>query len=132
MIENENKKKPLSDAKLAALLAGSGDANAQDRLALGFPTAGVAVIAFVLWEAFTERPLLDVRLFRKPQLGMSALAVLILFLATFGAFFLCVQYTAYMFGYEPMKSGLAILPMAAGLVPTSIIGMMAVRKVSIV
>ena len=32
--------------ELAALLAGSGDANAQDRLALGFPTAGVAVIAF--------------------------------------------------------------------------------------
>lgn len=103
-----------------------------DRITLiGLIAGGAGVVLFIVWEAFTERPLLDVRLFRKPQLGMSALAVLILFLATFGAFFLCVQYTAYMFGYEPMKSGLAIMPMAVGLMPTSIIGMVLARKISI-
>jgi EmrB/QacA subfamily drug resistance transporter len=103
-----------------------------DRITLiGLIAGGAGVLLFIVWEAIAERPLLDVRLFRKPELGMSALAVLILFLATFGAFFLCVQYTAYMFGYEPMKSGLAIMPMAAGLVPTSIIGMWLARKVSI-
>jgi EmrB/QacA subfamily drug resistance transporter len=103
-----------------------------DRLTLvGLVAGAVGIIAFIVWEAYTDRPLLDVRLFKQAQLGMSALAVLILFLATFGAFFLCVQYTAYMFGYGPMKSGLAILPMAATLVPMSNLGIVIARRLSV-
>jgi EmrB/QacA subfamily drug resistance transporter len=100
-----------------------------DPLTLGGLVVGVvALLTFVWWELRARRPLLDVRLFAQADFGSGSLAVFLLFFSTFGAFFLCVQFVAYVYGYGPLDSGLALLPVGATLVPTSILAVVVSRR----
>ncbi|MEY4371601.1 MAG: Antiseptic resistance protein [Actinomycetota bacterium] len=94
--------------------------------------AGLAgLVAFVAWELAAKRPLLDVRLFGRPRFGTTALAIFLLFLVTFGLFFLCVQFVAYIFDYGPLDSGLALIPAAIALAPASLLGVVLAKRSSI-
>lgn len=75
------------------------------------------LVTFVLWEAFTSRPLLDPRLFLRPAFTAGALSILVQFLAFFGFIFLFLQYLQLVRGYSPLEAAFAMLPLAFGIMP---------------
>ena len=86
---------------------------------------GCASLAlFVWWQLRTPNPMLDVRLFRVPELGLSALAIILVFFAMMGAFFGMSQMLQLVMDYSPLAASFAMIPMMlpmlflAPIVPT--------------
>lgn len=79
--------------------------------------AGVALALFVGWELRRSSPLLDPRLFLLRGFGMGSLTLVAQFFASFGFFFVSLQYLQYVAGLSPLQSALALLPLPAVLIP---------------
>ncbi|MCK8677532.1 MFS transporter [Streptomyces lichenis] len=77
--------------------------------------AGVALLAFTLWELRHPRPLLDVRRFANRAFAGSNLAVALFFLAVFGAFYYLTQHLQFVLGYDPLDTGVRMLPLAGAV-----------------
>jgi EmrB/QacA subfamily drug resistance transporter len=71
----------------------------------------IALIAFVLWELRSKRPMLDPRHFLVHPFSAGTLAITMSHVAVFGLFFVALQYLQQILGYSPLLSGLAVLPM---------------------
>jgi EmrB/QacA subfamily drug resistance transporter len=83
-------------------------------LSYGGILLGVAVIAtFVWYEAHSDHPSLDVRLFRNPRFSASIGAVGLVFFAALGTLFFLSFYLQLVRGYSPLVSGLLLTPFAA-------------------
>ncbi|MGE3360759.1 MAG: MFS transporter [Acidimicrobiia bacterium] len=80
-------------------------------LAVG--AVGAAVLAvFVAWELRVAEPMLDVRLFRIPAFGTSALVLTLVFFALLGMFFSMSQLMQLVWGYTPLGSAVRMLPVS--------------------
>jgi EmrB/QacA subfamily drug resistance transporter len=80
----------------------------------GSMLAGAAILAaFVWYEARTDHPALDVRLFRDPRFSAAVAAVGLVFFAAMGTFFFSAFYLQLVRGYSPLQTGLLFLPFAA-------------------
>ncbi|MGD9755428.1 MAG: MFS transporter [Acidimicrobiia bacterium] len=80
-------------------------------LAVG--AVGAAVLAvFVAWELRVVEPMLDVRLFRIPAFGTSALVLTLVFFALLGMFFSMSQLMQLVWGYTPLGSAVRMLPVS--------------------
>jgi EmrB/QacA subfamily drug resistance transporter len=91
---------------------------------LGPLLAGASLLAaFVVVQARVRNPLLPLRVVLDRQRGGSYLAVLSLAVGMFAALFFLTFYLQNVLGYSPVKAGLAVLPLTAGL-------MLGVRAVS--
>nr|WP_242456095.1 MFS transporter [Mycolicibacterium sp. P1-18] len=78
----------------------------------GCMAAGVAcAVAFTAVELRRRHPLLDVRLFARPDFATGALGITILFFANFGFFFVVIQYVQLVMGYSPLGTALALAPL---------------------
>lgn len=95
---------------------------------LANPAAWAALIgALALLTVFVRRclhredPLLDVRLFRTPQLTAGVLAALFSMLAMGGGLLLLAQWLQLVEGHSPLQAGYRLLPFAAGAVVTSVL-----------
>ncbi|MFD8572940.1 MFS transporter [Streptomyces sp. NPDC059639] len=77
--------------------------------------AGVALVAFVLWELRHPRPVLDVRRFTNRRFAGSNLAVALFFLAVFGAFYFLTQDLQFVLGYDAWETGVRMLPLAGAV-----------------
>lgn len=99
---------------LAALLLPAGAIG--DRLGRRGVLIAV-VLAGVFWVLELRRaaPLLDVRLFTNRAFGADALSVMMQFFAIFGVFYLLLQQLQLVFGYSPLQSAFALMPMVAGV-----------------
>ena len=76
--------------------------------------AGLGVIGlFLLWEARSDHPMLDVHFFRNPRFTAASLGLMLVFFAMFGATFLLTQYLQFVLGYTPLQTGLLFMPTAA-------------------
>ncbi|UXA18923.1 MFS transporter [Mycobacterium sp. SMC-4] len=74
---------------------------------------GIALaVAFALVELCRAHPLLDVRLFRRPDFATGAVGITFLFLANFGFFFLAMQYMQLVMGYSALGTAVALSPLA--------------------
>ncbi len=73
--------------------------------------AAIGLVGFVLWELRTERPVLDVRLFRNRAFGAGAFSIGVQFFAAFGFFYVAIQYLQGLLGYSPLKAALSLMPM---------------------
>ncbi len=79
----------------------------------GCMAAGVALaVAFAIVELRRRHPLLDVRLFTRPDFATGAVGITFLFFANFGFFFLAMQYMQLILGYSPLETALALWPVA--------------------
>ncbi|MBL1108247.1 MFS transporter [Streptomyces sp. 5-8] len=78
-------------------------------------TAGVGLVAFVLWELRHPRPILDVRRFAGRRFAGSNLAVALFFLAVFGAFYYLTQHLQFVLGYDALETGVRMLPLAGAV-----------------
>ncbi len=87
-----------------------------DPVVLGaFAVAAVFLTTFVIWEARSKHPLLDVTFFKNPRFTAASLAVTLVFFAMFGSLFFLSQYLQFVLDYDPLQAGLALIPVAASL-----------------
>ena len=86
-----------------------------------FIAGGIFLVAFVIWESKTRRPLLDVSVFKDRSVRSGSLSLLVQFTVAFGFFFVAVQFIAYVLGFGPLDTGLSFLPTAIGLFPASLV-----------
>ncbi|MGY2089157.1 MULTISPECIES: MFS transporter [Nocardia] len=85
---------------------------------------GVSAAALALYAALGFRnhhPLLDPRLFGLRGFRAGAITILVQFMAVFGFFFVGLQYLQLILGYSPLKSAVALIPIAAVVLPTSVL-----------
>jgi len=79
---------------------------------IAFGIGASASVLWVLWSLHTSSPLLDPRLFLRPQFTAGVLSIGAQF---FGLVFLVMQYVQLVLDYSPLQAGLALLPMAVTL-----------------
>jgi EmrB/QacA subfamily drug resistance transporter len=86
-----------------------------------FVVGVLALVAFVLWELRSKRPMLDPRHFLVRPFSAGTLSITMSHVAIFGLLFVALQYLQQILGYSPLVSGLAVLPMVAAfaLSPTA-------------
>ncbi len=83
----------------------------------GCMTAGVALaLVFVVAELRRRHPLLDVRLFMRPDFTTGAAGITFLFFANFGFFFVVMQYMQLILGYSPLQTAWALGPVAVPII----------------
>ncbi|OBK95576.1 MFS transporter [Mycobacterium asiaticum] len=93
-----------------------------DPRVFGCLIAGAALaVVFGVIELRRRDPLLDIRLFANPYFGTGAATITMVFLATFGLFFLVVQYLQQVKGYSALIAALALGPMAVPLLALSLL-----------
>ncbi len=89
-----------------------------DGLTLGTFALGLAALAgFVGWELRVPAPILDPRLFRLRGFSAGSLTLTVQFFASFGFFFVVLQYLQFIVGFSPLEASLALLPLPAVLIP---------------
>jgi MFS family permease len=88
----------------------------------GFALAGALLVAFVAWERQCRAPMLDVGLFRNVRFRAASGAVSITFFSLLGFIFLVTLYFQFLKGYGPLSTGVRLLPVAAMVGITSIVG----------
>ncbi|MGV0769556.1 MFS transporter [Mycobacterium syngnathidarum] len=82
----------------------------------GCMCAGVALAAaFTVVQLRQRHPLLDVRLFGKPDFATGAVGVTFLFFVNFGYFYVSMQYIQLVMGYSPIQTAIALCPLAVPL-----------------
>jgi EmrB/QacA subfamily drug resistance transporter len=88
----------------------------------GFAVSGGLAAAFVAWELRTDRPMLDLSLFRNPRFTAASVSVAISFFALSGFIFLVTQMFQFVKGYGPLSTGVRLLPVASFVAISSIVG----------
>jgi EmrB/QacA subfamily drug resistance transporter len=83
----------------------------------GLVTGLLAAVAFVLWELRRPEPMLDPRLFKVRGFSAGTLTVLVQFFASFGLFFVAIQYLQYVVGRSPLEAALSLLPLPLVMIP---------------
>jgi EmrB/QacA subfamily drug resistance transporter len=83
----------------------------------GLVAGMVALAAFVAWELRVDKPMLDPRLFRNRGFSAGALAVMVQFFATFGLFFVVIQYLQFVVDRSALEAAVALLPLPLVMIP---------------
>ncbi len=92
------------------------------RTIAGF-AAGVAILAgFLAVERRRRHPMLDVSLFRNLRFVAASGAVTVAFFALSGFIFLVTQYFQFLKAYSPLATGVRLLPVAASVAISSVVG----------
>jgi EmrB/QacA subfamily drug resistance transporter len=81
-----------------------------------FAVGAVLLAAFIVWEARSDHPMLDVSFFKNPRFSAASAAVTLVFFSMFGALFFLSQYLQFVLGFDALESGVRLLPVAAALV----------------
>jgi EmrB/QacA subfamily drug resistance transporter len=79
----------------------------------------VAGAAFVAWELRIPHPLLDPRLFRVRLFSAGSLTIAVQFFASFGFFFIVMQYLQYVTERTALEAAIALLPLPFVLLPAA-------------
>ena len=87
-----------------------------------YGTAAVGLVLFLITESLMrEAALIPLRLFRNGTFSVAILGGVIVGVAMFGAITMIPQYLQVVQGYTPTQSGLAMLPLMAGMMTSSIV-----------
>ncbi|GAA1986679.1 MFS transporter [Nocardiopsis rhodophaea] len=76
----------------------------------------VVLVLFVIHEARSDHPALNVRLFRNPQMSVAIVAIMMMFFAMAGVMFFISFYWQSVREFTPLQAGLLVLPIAAAQV----------------
>ncbi|MCU1384732.1 MAG: major facilitator transporter [Acidobacteria bacterium] len=85
-----------------------------------FAISAAAVASFTWYELRRVEPLLDPRSFGVPTLRSGALGLTTSFFAMFSLYFVNAQFLQYAKGFDPLVTGLAILPATVSLYVSSL------------
>ncbi len=72
----------------------------------------VAMALFLIWERHTDEPMLDLRFFRDARFSASSAVITLAFFALLGSMFFLSQYLQFVLGYDPLGTGVRLLPFA--------------------
>jgi MFS family permease len=93
-----------------------------NRLIYGSMSIGAALaVAFGCVELRRRHPLLDVRLFRRPDFATGSATITVFFMAMFGFFFVIMQYIQLVMGYSPIQTAFALSPLMAPMLTLSVL-----------
>ena len=98
---------------------------------LGLGGSLLLLTVFVRLERLAEHPMLDVTLFRDRRFSAAATAVTISYFALFGFIFLITQYFQFVRDYSALGTGTRILPVAASIAVSSIVGGLLAPRVGV-
>jgi EmrB/QacA subfamily drug resistance transporter len=85
----------------------------------GLVVGGLALVGFVVWELRHPHPLLDLRVFRNRMLTAGSVSLLVVFAIMMALFLVLVQFLQAVLGYSAVHAAVALLPLAAVLMPMS-------------
>jgi EmrB/QacA subfamily drug resistance transporter len=81
---------------------------------VGALVAGVVLtVAFIAWERRAREPMLSLELFRSRPFSAGNAAIFLTFASLFGAVFFFAQLLQTALGYDPLETGLRLLPWTA-------------------
>ncbi|MEV0359430.1 MFS transporter [Nocardia sp. NPDC050697] len=110
-------------AALFAIVYGFSHAESEgwsDPLTLAFLAGGAALLALFVWlQTRVAHPLLPLRIVLDRTRGASYLTVFVMGIGMFAIFLFLTYYLQLTLGYTPITTGLAFLPMVAGMVISS-------------
>jgi EmrB/QacA subfamily drug resistance transporter len=86
---------------------------------LSLVASGVLLISFVVVERTARRPLLPLRVLANRNRAGSYLSIALAFTGMFGTFLFLTYFLQQNLGYSPLTTGLAFLPVTAGLMITA-------------
>ena len=87
-----------------------------DPVILGcFVVAAVLGAAFIWRETHTDRPMLDLHLFRNPRMSAGVSAMSICFFSMFSLIFALTQFLQFVLAQKPLAAGEVMLPLALGV-----------------
>src|SRR5437764_7384789 len=92
------------------------------RSVAGFAVSAALLAAFIAWERRTPEPMLDLSLFRNLRFTAASGSVTVAFFSLAGFIFLITQYFQFFKGYGPLSTGVHLLPVAASVGITSVVG----------
>jgi EmrB/QacA subfamily drug resistance transporter len=92
-----------------------------------FAIGGVALAAFLVWEAHVEHPMLDLGFWANPRFSAASGAIAVTFFSLFGAIFLLTQYLQFVLGLSALETGVRLL---ASAVPVMLVSPLAPRLVA--
>ena len=76
----------------------------------GLVAGAVIAVVFGFVELRRRQPLLDVRLFADPNFAIGVAAIVMMFGATFGFFYVGMQYVQQIMGYSPLATAISFAP----------------------
>lgn len=101
-------------------------------IVLSLLLGGITTAVLFSWaELRSPHPLLDVRLFANRAFGSSAASLTLQFLATFGLFFLIVQYLQLVLDFSPLQSALALTPIAVPVMALSVVAPLLIPRIGL-
>jgi len=122
----------LSTAGLVALVYGvveAPDRGWTSGDALGFGGLGVALlVGFAWWERRIDHPMIDLSLLARPRFGWGTLCATIASFAMLGMLFVLPLYLQAVRGYDPLGTGVRLLPMIGGLIVGAKAGEQAIAR----
>jgi EmrB/QacA subfamily drug resistance transporter len=92
------------------------------RTLAGFAAGAALVAVFAAWERRVQEPMLDISLFRNLRFTAASGSVTVSFFTLFGFIFLVTQYFQFVKGYSPLSAGVHLLPVAASVGISSVLG----------
>jgi EmrB/QacA subfamily drug resistance transporter len=92
------------------------------RSLVGFAIGLALLWGFIAWEKRTDEPMLDVRLFANPRFTAASGSVTVAFFSLFGFIFLMTQYFQFIKRYDPLSTGVHLLPVATSVGVASVLG----------
>ena len=110
-------------AALFAIVYGFSHAESEgwtDSLTLTFLVGGAALLGLFVWlETRVAHPLLPLRIVLDRTRGGAYLAVFVMGIGMFAIFLFLTYYMQLTLGYSPIMTGVAFLPMVAGMIASS-------------
>jgi hypothetical protein len=79
-------------------------------------------LGFLLWERRSAAPMLDVGLFRNSRFSAACAAVTVSFFTLLGFIFVITQYFQLVKRYDPLSTGVHLLPVAVSVGVASVLG----------
>jgi len=79
-------------------------------IVLGTIVASTALVGLVVWEFYTDEPVINVRLLANPQLRIGTTMNAVIGFVLFGSSFALPQWTETLLGYPAYRAGLVLLP----------------------
>jgi EmrB/QacA subfamily drug resistance transporter len=91
----------------------------------------LALAAFIPWELRNPHPLLQLRVFRRRPLAVGSVSLLLVFAVMMAVFLVLVQFLQAVLGFSALRASVAMLPMAAVMMPLSSVAPVVSRRVGL-
>jgi EmrB/QacA subfamily drug resistance transporter len=104
-----------------ALIEGESRGWTSGLILAAFALAAVAAVAFVMIEARSENPMMDLAVFRMPVFTGGLLAMGLWAFGVFGIYFFTAIYLQNVLGFSPTVAGAAFVPMALLMAVTAVL-----------